>query len=254
MQIRGCILLFVLTLCLTLICDAMAENKTIVFATEEWKDATNRDGSGLYWDILRAVYEPAGYKVKPLIRSYKGSVTLVKEKKVDAMIGAYIDEIDEGIYPANHFAVDVVTVLYKKESNFQWTGLKTIFGKNVCWVEGYSFNDYLPSSLVESLSIRRVDSRETAFRLLSLSLTDFILDADGDLEDFIEDNPQYQKNIYLKKKLFEQKLYVVFSDTKKAKQLVKLFDSEFSKLLKAGTIKKLYNKYSNSNFTLPSDF
>ncbi len=32
-----------------------ADDKTIVFATEEWKDATNRDGTGLYWDILRAV-------------------------------------------------------------------------------------------------------------------------------------------------------------------------------------------------------
>ncbi len=231
-----------------------ADDKTIVFATEEWKDATHRDGSGLYWDILRTVYELGGYKIKPLIRSYKGSVTLVKEKSVDAMIGAYIDEIEEGIYPENHFAVDIVTALYKKKLNFQWNGLNSIIGKKICWIEGYFYHEYLPASVVKSLSIRRVDTRETAFRLLNLSLTDFILDAEGDLNDFLNDNPEYQANHFVKKKILEQKLYIVFSDTKKGKQLVHFFDQEFSKRLKAGTIKKLYNKYSNSNFTFPSDF
>ena len=56
----------------------------IILASEEWANATNKDGTGLYWDIFRAVYEPVGIKTKFIIRSYKGSVSLVKKNQADA--------------------------------------------------------------------------------------------------------------------------------------------------------------------------
>jgi polar amino acid transport system substrate-binding protein len=40
----------------------------IILASEEWANATNRDGTGLYWDIFRAVYEPVGIKTRFIIR------------------------------------------------------------------------------------------------------------------------------------------------------------------------------------------
>ncbi len=46
----------------------------IIMASEEWTNATNRDGTGLYWDIFRAVYEPVGIKTKFIIQSYMESV------------------------------------------------------------------------------------------------------------------------------------------------------------------------------------
>ena len=58
----------------------------IILASEELANATNKDGTGLYWDIFRAVYEPVGIKTKFIIRSYKGSVSLVKKRQADAAI------------------------------------------------------------------------------------------------------------------------------------------------------------------------
>jgi len=40
---------------------------TIRVSSEQWDHATHRDGSGLYWDIIRAVYEPAGIEVRERI-------------------------------------------------------------------------------------------------------------------------------------------------------------------------------------------
>lgn len=34
----------------------------IRLASETWNDYTNADGSGLAWDVLREVFEPAGVK------------------------------------------------------------------------------------------------------------------------------------------------------------------------------------------------
>ncbi len=239
---------------LIFICDLTAKEKTITFATEEWKDATNRDGTGLYWDILGAIYESRGYKIKPMIRSYKGSVTLIKTKKVDAMIGAYSDEVEEGIYPKNHFGVDVVLAITKKKAKVKWTGVETIMGKKVSWVEGYFYHEYLPESVVNSISIRRVDERKIGFRLLNLSQIDFYVDAQGDVKDFFIANSEYHIEDFQLKKILELKLYVVFIDSPKGKALADLFDEEFTKLLITGQIKKLYDSYRNSNFTIPSDF
>ncbi|MDD9302667.1 MAG: transporter substrate-binding domain-containing protein [Desulfobacter sp.] len=234
--------------------DLSAEEKTITFATEEWKDATNRDGTGLYWDILRAVFDSEGYQVTPLIRSYSGSVTLVRNGTVDGMIGAYIDEIKEGLYPEHHFAVDIVQALYKKKSKIKWDGIETIKGKRLAWIEGYSFNQYLPRSVMYTTSLRRVDSRKIGVNLLLLSKRDFVLDAEGDIKDFFKENQAYQIKDFVMQPICELKLYIVFSKTEKGKRLTQVFDQNFSKLLKAGVIKKMYKKYSGKNFTLPSDF
>ncbi len=52
----------------------------------------------------------------------------------------------------------------------------------------------------------------------------------------------------------ELKLYIVFKETPAGDVLANLFDQEFTKLLKLGQIKKLYESYSHANFTIPSDF
>ena len=73
---------------LTLLCPVCSSAKAgttpseIIMASEEWTNATNRDGTGLYWDIFRAVYEPVGIKTKFVIQSFDGSVNLVKKKQV----------------------------------------------------------------------------------------------------------------------------------------------------------------------------
>ena len=68
----------------------------IIFASEERSNATNRDGTGLYWDIFRAVYGSMGIKTKIIIQSYNGSVSLVKQHKADAAVGIYPDTIRGG--------------------------------------------------------------------------------------------------------------------------------------------------------------
>ncbi|MEZ0199812.1 ABC transporter substrate-binding protein, partial [Pseudomonas qingdaonensis] len=37
--------------------------KQIHLVSEEWLDYTNADGTGVAWDVLRKVFEPAGVEV-----------------------------------------------------------------------------------------------------------------------------------------------------------------------------------------------
>ncbi len=113
---------FKATLCITLLfflCSssipAIAGNNPteIIMASEEWTNATNRDGTGLYWDIFRAVYEPVGIKTKFIIQTYNGSVKLVKKNRVDAAVGIYPDPIQGALFSQYPFVKDYVLVLFK---------------------------------------------------------------------------------------------------------------------------------------------
>jgi len=238
----------------TSIAPAHAENTTIVFSTEAWKDATNKDGTGLYWDIFRAVYEPEGYKIEPKIRSYEGSINLLKHKQVDVMVGAYINEIESVVYPLNHFAVDIVQVIYKKDSKHPWNGIETINKKIVGWIKGYSFDEYLPEDIIKKSPIKRIQNRAAAFRLLNENRIDYFMDAMGDLSDFLNARISHNSEDYIRQTILELKLYLVFTDDDKGSKLANIFDKRFSLLLTKGEIRKLYDKYKASNMTYPSDF
>ncbi len=46
-----------------------AENpiKTVNVVAEHWPDYTNRDGSGVYFELVKAVFEPQGIQVSTQI-------------------------------------------------------------------------------------------------------------------------------------------------------------------------------------------
>ena len=232
-----------------------ANEMEIHFASEEWKDATQADGTGLYWDIFRAVFEPEGYKIITRNVSYDGSVRMVEKKAVDAMVGAYEDEFEEGIFPANHFAVDVVQVLYKKKDTMEWHGLKSVENSTVGWVKGYSYDDYLDEAVVKTLKIKRLKDRESLYRLLSAGKIDYWIDAQADITDFFKINAEkYNADDYLRQTLLELKLFVVFRKDKRGEKLAHIFDNNMATLIKSGKLKALYDTYSSGTFIYPSNF
>ncbi len=121
----------------------------IIMASEEWSNATNRDGTGLYWDIFRAVYEPVGVKTKFIIQTYNRSVKLVKKNRVDAAVGIYPDRVRGTLFSQYPFVKDYVLVLFKKNRLNQWNGLESLQNKKVAWIKGYSFDDYLELPVIK---------------------------------------------------------------------------------------------------------
>lgn len=231
-----------------------AENNIITFSSEAWKDATNKDGTGLYWDIFRAVYGPEGYTIETKIRTYERAVNLIKNYKVDVMVGPYIDEIKNVIYPKNYFAVDIVQALSLKNTGNDWNGFESINSKIVGWIKGYSYDDYLPEGALDNTAINRLHNRRTAFALLNKKRLDYFIDAKADISDFLNSNTGYNAEDFVRNTILELKLYIVFTDDEKGKKLARIFDDRFSLLLAGGEIKKLYEKYKNSTMTYPQEF
>lgn len=108
MAVRSVLLAWVL---LCAVPGVMAQEQQVRLVSEEWLDYTNADGSGLAWDVLRKVFEPAGVKVKVLSAPYSRSVGLVKRGEADAWVGSYKEENDDNLYPRWHFDMDHILSL-----------------------------------------------------------------------------------------------------------------------------------------------
>ena len=99
---------------------AEQEITTIHFASEEWEGFTNADGTGLYWDIFRMIYEPVGISVQFEIVPYIRATKMVQDQQADAAVAVYFDEFDQALFPIRHFDYDVVSALFKKGNVGAW--------------------------------------------------------------------------------------------------------------------------------------
>ncbi len=121
----------------------------IKVVSEAWNNSTNKDGTGLYWDIIRQVYEPAGVAVTLETTGYARSVALVKKHKKDAWVGSYIDEEEGVIYPKAYFDADVVAALFVPKNSSTWKGENSLSGKKVGWIKGYELHEYLDAEFTK---------------------------------------------------------------------------------------------------------
>jgi polar amino acid transport system substrate-binding protein len=213
---------------------------SINIATEEWEDCTNSDLTGLYFDIIRAVYDPEKIKLNAKILPYARSVEEVKSKKADAFIGSYINEVKSVLYPKWHFSADDVEACFLAGSGKSWAGEKTLAGKKVAWLREYNYDKYLAPALSPVI----VDKRENAINLLLKNRIDYYLDAKSDIEATIEEMGLDRKkfDIRLIKYL---NLYVCFADTPKGKSLRTIWDKNMEKLIKSGMLKPIFEKWDS---------
>ena len=211
----------------------------IVLASEEWANATNKDGTGLYWDIFRAVYEPVGIKTKFIIRSYKGSVSLVKKNQADAMVGIHPEKIQGALSSRYPFVKDYVLVLFKKNNLYQWNGQETLKNKKVGWIKGSSFDQYLEVPVIK----REFAKRENILRRLDKNQIDFFMDTRNDVESVLNKGI-IDVTHYTVETVLELERYLVFADNRKGKELKKIFDDRFPRLVESGELDRLFAKWN----------
>jgi len=224
-------------------------SKTILVVTESWQNGTNVDGTGLYFDIIRAIYEPKGYTVKYKIMPYNRSTNLVKKGDADIVIGVYAGELDGVLFPKWHFSSDLISAFFLKGSS--WEGEKSLNNKKVVWMRGYSYDSYISTPMKFS----EVDDRAIALQLLKSKRIDYFLDSPDDTLDFIKSSSSskspklvFTPSDFEVKKVKALNMYTCFVKSEKGAHLVKLWDKEIQKLISSGKIKELFKKWDQIDY------
>jgi len=205
-------------------------------ASEVWEGHTNADGTGMAWEILREVFEPSGVALRIQSVPYTRSVGLTQRGIVDAWVGSYRDEVDEGVhYPRWHYDVEQIGVL----------GLKgrpapTIDGLGelrLIWLRGYEYQRYLPNVQ----HYREVRRHSGILGMLDLGYADFYIDAHVEIEALLAD--VVQRDRYQLTDLTKLPLYLGFADNPNGHALADLFDRRMTQLVEAGTLRPIFERW-----------
>lgn len=237
--IASSVVSFILVFSLSVTFSHATEVKDINVSSEAWEDATNKDGTGLYWDIIRLIYEPVGVAVKLDTSSYARSVALVKQSRADAWVGSYLDEEEGIIYPKSYFDADVVAAMFIDATGNQWQGEQSLEGKNVGWIKGYELHEYLDVAFNK----RELINRDSVVSLLKSGRLDYFIDAVAEFDTHFSEALKKDTTLRLET-IKHLNLYLGFANSPKGQKLADIFDERFALILENGSLKKLFDKWA----------
>ncbi|WDY57511.1 substrate-binding periplasmic protein [Pseudomonas sp. PSKL.D1] len=209
--------------------------RQVHLVSEEWLDYTNADGTGVAWDVLRKVFEPAGVKVVTQSAPYSRAVGLVKRGEADAWVGSYKEEDEDNLYPRWHFDMDHIYAL----------GLATkpvptpenVGQYRLAWVRGYDYGSYLPNVK----NFREIQRREGILPMLEHDRVDFYIDALTEVDYVLGQASQPER--FRRTHVAELPLYLAFNRSVDAKALVALFDKRMAELVRSGELKPIFERW-----------
>lgn len=207
----------------------------VMLASEEWNDYTNKDGSGLAWDVLRQVFEPAGITVQTSSVPYTRSVGLTQRGEVDGWVGSYRDEASDVLYPHWNFDSDHIYALGLATS--PTPSIATLGNYRLAWVRGYKYEEYLPN-------VRRfnqIERRDGILPMLQHGRADFYIDALTEAKEVLgqSDDPAQFKLTHIA----ELPLYVGFADNDRGRALMAVYDQRLAVLIKSGELKSIFEHW-----------
>ncbi|MBD8594040.1 transporter substrate-binding domain-containing protein [Pseudomonas sp. CFBP 8758] len=206
----------------------------IDLVSEAWEDYTNADGSGLAWDVLREVFQPAGIAVVTRSEPYIRSVGLVQQGQADAWVGSYQNEA-HALYPRWHYDTDHIFALSladKPQVDFASLG-----GYRLAWVRGYQFQKYLPNVR----TYNEVQRRTGILSMLEHDRADYYVDALTEIEVILRQaaEPERFKRVHVA----ELPLYLGFSDSARGRALLAVYDQRMEQLVKTGQLRGIYQRW-----------
>ncbi|XVJ48240.1 substrate-binding periplasmic protein [Pseudomonas sp. UBT] len=234
MVVRRWLLIMMCASSLVLADEAPVPGK-VMLASEEWNNYTNKDGSGLAWDVLRQVFEPAGITLQTRAVPYTRSVGLAQRGEVDGWVGAYRDEARGVLYPHWHFDADHLYALGLATA--PTPSLATLGNYRLAWVRGYRYEAYLPNLH----HFNQIERRDGILPMLQHARVDFYIDSLTEAKHVLSqsDEPSQFKLTHIA----ELPLYVGFADTERGRALMAVYDRRMAALVKNGELKPIFERW-----------
>lgn len=96
-----------------------------------------RPGFGI--EILNAVWAPAGYQINYRLMPWRRSLDLVNTGKADCVIGAYLTDAPDMLYPLEPLAFDGIELYMLADRQLDYRTPDSLLGYRVGVIGGYSY-------------------------------------------------------------------------------------------------------------------
>lgn len=225
----------------------------ILVASEYWLNKSHTDGTGLYFDLMKEIYEPLGIEVKFIIKPFKRARLNVVNHQADVVIGTYSQDYrGNELLLTPQFPIDTerTVAVFPYESDLTWD---KIYEKNrqnapeatktyrTAWVLGYNYGQHLGIKKMYEVKLL-----EQGLKMVANNRLDVMIDNLADVKLTMRYNvPEIEP--YLKWEVIHKRsVYMAFSNNLQAARLCKIFDQGMERLLKSGRLKQLYDKWGDN--------
>jgi len=218
-------------------------SERIVSASPSWKSFTNRDGTGLYHEILAAVFSPFGIRVEHRYTNANRGLHLIKKGLADV----YTCQVSTGefkdlmlarypMYQGRFYA------LYKKSRIQNWQGPATLADKRAVWRRGY----YCAHEFEPSFYILETDSGTAALAQVILGRADFYIDDLNLIKDSISATPfSFNMEEYGIRPVGSRAYHPVFKDSPRGRQILGIYHKAIEALHRSGRLKQIFDKWEH---------
>ena len=216
--------------------------KSISVVAPEWQGYTHKDGSGLYWDIMRAIYEPKGIKVKTRIVPWNRAIKMVSiYRTYNAIVGEYSDSAEAVIFPKYPIDVEFMVTLSKKSFGHTFKDASSLTNKRVAWFKDYELINEKDRDfeLVEFRTIKE------GIEMLKSGKIDFILNDRDSTEQGMRTQHLNNDDYALNEMPFGRDIFTAFSDDMLSRELIKIYNERIPKLVASGKLAAIYKKWDS---------
>ena len=202
----------------------------LTVASEEWQEYTNADGTGTYWDIVRAVYGKH-YQLEFISTSWSRALNLVETRRADILVGSYKDKNRKLLFPQHHLDIEYPLYAIFDKNVHDIKGIDDLAGLTVAGKKDYGLQKFLPSSS-HFYGVGYIDN---VAKLIEKKRVDIAVAYQINLYLADPDNRYSHQVIGT-----EEPLYLAFSHSAKGEKLKKLYDQQIIKLVADGTLKQYF--------------
>ncbi|WP_206483654.1 transporter substrate-binding domain-containing protein [Thalassotalea sp. G2M2-11] len=220
-------------------CQAIQIDKTeISWATEEWPNYTDRDGSGFYHELFNTIFAKSPYTLTVQYVPWKRAINHVSENK--AHLTGALPKGKNYNYAEQPVLTQPISILIKHDASINsLVQLSTQLGT---WPERYKTELFQPEI---APYIKGVGSqqRKGALNLLINDKVQYYLDIRSMIEAQLTNLSAEQRKNYRIIDLSSLNLYFIFSEDKQGQAVKRFYDHAFQQLLSEGVLQEIYNKY-----------
>lgn len=214
--------------------------KSVAIVAPEWEGYSNRDGTGLYWDILRNVYEPIGIKVKHKTVPWNRAMKMVSKYRVfNGIIGEYKETEEQVIFPNYPIDVEYLSVLSKSDPSTRFNDNSSLSGKRVGWIKDY---ELIPEDK-RDFTLKEFRSIEQGIQMLVDGQLDFVIDEWDEVAAGMAKLNLSTQEYSLDNMPEGTDVFVAFSIDDLSRELINIYNERIEELVASGEMRKIYEKW-----------
>lgn len=239
--------IFLLTV---LACPVAAQDqiKTVRYATAEWLNFTNRDGTGLYHELFREIFGIMGAEVDVTYMPLNRAVSMVEAGQMDVTGGFTRDDRVFAVHPIFE---TTYTIIYRSDMDVDWDDPNVFDTLRI--VGPPAIQAEVAFDMIE------LDSRSQAGKMLVSGRADGYIDLvqlietfrdtgkTTDVDDVTGDEVvtfDINPDDWRLRNVKSSRLYMLFTDSPRGRQIRDLYDDGTEKLFASGVLGEIYEKFN----------